>query len=380
MGQTQFHQEEADAAIIKFCGDSNWQKWVVVPAIIISNRRVTSDGRPQWLQVHANYTINGGADNLWLYVYFAQSSCTAAGKFQFNKSDCLTQMRTVLNGCDTSGLFPKHGGVSVDKCAVYRLSASPAGDPKPFFLRSDDYGEPDGMLGQFGCTDTSSLLGETCTCWFSGMKSVTAVFDKPAGGCSVLDPDTRSRNWEERAPGSYPPRAGHDQQRPAVVGDDRMLLGVQSVGPRPRGRPGRAARRVMALGRGRRFRETPPDPAPACPAARDLRDARAGRTAPPRPARPGRTAGSSRTPRRSPPPGARRPGGAARSPPPRSTARPRPGRTAARRRGSTAREIRVFRGGRGVLLLGGRGHAACRPPFPAPYPPGHDVHPPNQLP
>ncbi|KAG4444235.1 hypothetical protein IFR05_000332 [Cadophora sp. M221] len=152
MGKTQFHQEEADAAIVKFCGNFDWKTWVVVPLVSIGNE-MTSHGRHKVYQIQDHYLINGGNNNLWLDVYFAQSSCT--GSFAFNETICLTQMRTILNGCDTSGLFPKHGGVILDVCAVYRISASPASDPDPTSLISND-----NRIGQFTCVDTDvSALG-----------------------------------------------------------------------------------------------------------------------------------------------------------------------------------------------------------------------------
>jgi hypothetical protein len=194
MGQTQFHQEEADAAIVKFCGNFDWQKQVIVPLVSMGNE-MTSDGRAKTYQIQDHYPINGGADNLWLDVYFAQSACI--GMFQFNQSDCLIHMRNALNGCDTSGLFPKHGGVSVDVCAVYRLSASPTGDPDPTFLVSNDVN----TIGQFTCIDTDvsdlpagSPLAGTCTCWYSGLSSVTDVFDKPAGGCSTVQSSSNPKD------------------------------------------------------------------------------------------------------------------------------------------------------------------------------------------
>ena len=54
----------------------------------------------------------------------------------------------------------------------------------------------------------------------------------PLGRQAVADP-VRDRVREH--PGLARARAGHHQQRPAVVGDDRALLGVEGVGPRPRG-------------------------------------------------------------------------------------------------------------------------------------------------
>lgn len=194
MGQTQFHQEEADAAIVKFCGNPDWQKRVIVPLVSLGNQK-TSDNRTKTYQIQDSYPINNAGDNLWLDVYFAQSSCM--GMFQFNQADCLTNMRNVLNGCDTSGLYPKHGGVSVDNCSVYRLSASPAGDPDPTILVSNDVI----TTGQFTCTDTDvsalgpgSPLAGTCTCWYSGLSSVTDVFDKPAGGCSTVQSSSNPKN------------------------------------------------------------------------------------------------------------------------------------------------------------------------------------------
>lgn len=187
MGQVQFHQEEADAAIVKFCGNLDWKGTVVVPQVSIGSQ-MTSDGRHKSYQIQAHFPVNNGADNLWLDIYFAQDSCI--GSFEFDQNQCLTHMRSVLNGCNTAGLFPKYGGLIRDSCAVYRISASATGNPDPTFLLSN-YPK---ILGDFTCTDTdvsvlgpSSPLAGTCTCWYSGVQSVTDVFDRPAGGCSAVE-------------------------------------------------------------------------------------------------------------------------------------------------------------------------------------------------
>jgi len=80
---------------------------------------------------------------------------------------------------------------------VYRLSASPTGDPDPTFLVSNDVN----TIGQFTCIDTDvsdlpagSPLAGTCTCWYSGLSSVTDVFDKPAGGCSTVQSSSNPKD------------------------------------------------------------------------------------------------------------------------------------------------------------------------------------------
>jgi len=193
IGPVEFHQEEADAAIGKFCSDQRWQETVIVPLVSFGNGK-TSDGRGKVLSIEDSFPVNNGANQLWMDVSFAEVGCT--GMFQFDTGACETQLRTILNGCDTAGLFPKHGGWIQDTCAVYRLMATGANDLDPMFIRS----AVQEMVGDFTCTDTdtsalgpnSSLVG-TCTCWYSGMPSVTDVFDKPDGGCSKVDKNSNPK-------------------------------------------------------------------------------------------------------------------------------------------------------------------------------------------
>jgi hypothetical protein len=186
MGKVRFHQEEADDAIVRFCGSPDWQDKVVVPLVSLGDKKA-SNGHRKVTQITGGFPINGGVDNLWLDVSFAESSCI--GKFQFDQAKCLLNLRSILNNCDNAGLFPKRGGLIRDVCSVYRMSAGPASDPDPNFLLWSD----PRTRGEFTCTDTDiSVLGPdsplagTCTCWYSGMESVTDVFDKPEGGCSTV--------------------------------------------------------------------------------------------------------------------------------------------------------------------------------------------------
>jgi hypothetical protein len=70
------------------------------------------------------------------------------------------------------------------------MLATLAADPDPLFLQSN---VPE-MMGQFRCldTDTSALgaestLAGTCTCWYTGMPTVSDVFVKPDGGCVMVN-------------------------------------------------------------------------------------------------------------------------------------------------------------------------------------------------
>lgn len=188
MGQTEFHQEEADANIVKFCGNSEWQNQVIVPLVSMGDEK-TSDGRPKVYQIEQKFLVNGGTDNLWLSINFAEETCL--GSFQFNQADCLANLRSVLNGCDTGGLFPKNGGlIKESACGVYHVAAAPTSDPDPVFLLSQSAS----LIGNFTCNDTDisalgpgSPLAGTCTCWYSGMQSVINTFDMPAsGGCAAI--------------------------------------------------------------------------------------------------------------------------------------------------------------------------------------------------
>jgi hypothetical protein len=169
-------------------------KTVIVPLVSYGHGK-TSDGRSKALGIENSFPVNNGTSELWLDVSFAEDSCS--GMFQFDSGACTTQLRNILNGCDTAGLFPKHGGWIQDTCAVYRLMATGANDLDPLFLQSS----VSEMMGQFTCTDTDasalgpdSVLAGTCTCWYSGMSSVTDIFDKPDGGCSKVDMSADSKN------------------------------------------------------------------------------------------------------------------------------------------------------------------------------------------
>ncbi|KAF2420944.1 hypothetical protein EJ08DRAFT_738444 [Tothia fuscella] len=185
-GSTIFHQEEADAAIVQFCNNQVQQNTVIVPLISLGSGK-TADGRSKSIQKLQSFPVNKGASNLWMDISFATSMCN--GNFQFDPMDCQTQLRTILNGCDTAGLFPKHGGWIQDSCAVYRMLAAPTADPNPLFLQAN---VPE-MMGRLLCreTDTSGLgansdLAGTCTCWYTGMPTVTEVFVQPFGGCGGI--------------------------------------------------------------------------------------------------------------------------------------------------------------------------------------------------
>lgn len=88
---------------------------------------LTSDGRGKALGVNNGGTpVNNGANALWVDVSFSEDSCT--GNFQFDSSTCQTQLETILNGCNTGGLYPKTGGWIEENCAVYRLIATESED------------------------------------------------------------------------------------------------------------------------------------------------------------------------------------------------------------------------------------------------------------
>ena len=193
----QFHQAEADAGIVRFCSDPKWQNVVIVPPVGMGNHK-TAQGKRKVTQITGTVAINLDSngkplDHLWLYIFFAESRCM--GSFTFSQDDCLRNFRSILNNCDTSGLFPKHGGIIQDVCSVYRMTARPAGGPSPFFMLGSD----PRTAGVFTCNDTDvsalpdSPLNGTCTCWYSGMDSVTAVFNKPEGGCSAVQSTSNPR-------------------------------------------------------------------------------------------------------------------------------------------------------------------------------------------
>ncbi|KAF2417714.1 hypothetical protein EJ08DRAFT_654442 [Tothia fuscella] len=123
-------------------------------------------------------------------VSFSDQGCI--GLHQFDKESCLTKLRTILNGCDTSGLI-KRGGWLQDSCAVYRLLATKKDSPDPLFVQSTIKE----MIGDFTCADTVDLtpgLAGTCTCFYSGLPSATATFRKPDGGCSKVTSSMNPKN------------------------------------------------------------------------------------------------------------------------------------------------------------------------------------------
>lgn len=116
----------------------------------------------------------------WMDASFAADS--GMGMFQFDKNTCTTELRKIATGC-------KNGGWIQDTCAMYRLIVTALKDPSPKFVQL----AISEMAGQFTCmnTDVSALgpkspLAGTCTCWYSGMASVTDVFKKLVGGCSKV--------------------------------------------------------------------------------------------------------------------------------------------------------------------------------------------------
>lgn len=148
-----FGQAEADAAILDFYGNKNLWNTVLVPSVSFDSGR-TNDGRGKALAANNNVTINGGDATLWIQLSFSEEHCSGMFQFTYGKDDdeklsrCADHFRTVLNDCNTAGLYPKFGGELRDVCAVYRLGARKADGVDPFPLKSQ------GDKGKFTCKDT----------------------------------------------------------------------------------------------------------------------------------------------------------------------------------------------------------------------------------
>lgn len=151
--QLPFPQPDADAAIIKFC--SNRIAWgqVIVPAVSFGTG-LTNDGRHKALGISDSFPINGGADKLWIGLSFSEGDCMGSFQFDVGANDdeklanCVVRFRTILNGCNVEGLFPKYGGELGDACAIYRMTARKADQASPLTLKSE------GDLGAFTCRVT----------------------------------------------------------------------------------------------------------------------------------------------------------------------------------------------------------------------------------
>lgn len=174
----EFHQEEAAWAVRLFCGFPPFHDLVIAPRVSFG-KGYTSDGRSKVLGVRSPTHIHKGEIDLWLDVSFSEDSCI--GMFQFNGDTCAERFGQVLNGCDTAGLFPKHGGQIKEVCAVYRMTARPRMHPDPFTTKSEDRAQ----AGGFTCEESrvigvNSPLARTCTCWFASIPTVSEIFDKPS--------------------------------------------------------------------------------------------------------------------------------------------------------------------------------------------------------
>lgn len=152
-GEVAFSQADADAAITTFCSNRDYWGKVLTPAVSFGTGQ-TNDGRGKVLGMSDPFKVNGGADNLWLGLSFAEDECQ--GMFQFDQgtnddeklAHCVDRFRTVLNGCNTEGLFPKYGGELREVCAVYRMTGRRADQTDPLALKSS------GDLGAFTCENT----------------------------------------------------------------------------------------------------------------------------------------------------------------------------------------------------------------------------------
>ena len=188
-GTSEFEQPEAAAAIHDFCG--NYSDSIIIVPLVSFGNVTLPEGRSRALGIdNGGVLVNNGANKLWMDVHFAESSCY--GNFPFDQTKCKAQLGSILNGCNTAGLYPKTGGwiKPTMSCAVYCLLATGADDPTPLYVQAMD-----GNMGDWTCEDTDTMgidhgHDNTCTCYYSLQSSMTDTFDKPDGGCSTIPSNT----------------------------------------------------------------------------------------------------------------------------------------------------------------------------------------------
>lgn len=125
---------------------------------------------------------------LQLGLDFAKANCTGSFMFASGQDDsakldhCTARFGSILDRCQTDTTDGKLGGTLQDVCAVYTVVAAPGDD---LFLDVDPPGH-----GDFECkpTDTSavggdsSVLANTCTCWYTDFPDNNDIFKMPSSG------------------------------------------------------------------------------------------------------------------------------------------------------------------------------------------------------
>ena len=188
-GSSPFTQGDGADAIDTFCANDEFNDFAIVPKVSFGDGK-TSSGMLKALDLKDFSKVGNGNTTLWMDIAFAESDCI--GTAAFNKTDCSLQLKKILNGCDTAGDYPKHGGwiAPSSGCLVYRLIPQGAEGPDPMYVQGND-----GEMGDWICQDDSTIP-DTCICYYQWQSTITDTFDKPnsSGGCADIKEGTPPKN------------------------------------------------------------------------------------------------------------------------------------------------------------------------------------------